>query len=63
MIRIEEDCWVGDGAINAANVGKHSVIAMGSVVLRDVAPYSIMQRNPAALVPTREKPAELAPGA
>jgi len=63
VVRIEEDCWIGEGAVVAADVGKHSVISTGSVVLRNVAPYSIMQGNPATLVRTREKRADLAPDA
>jgi virginiamycin A acetyltransferase len=61
VVRIEEDCFVGEGAIIAADVGKHSVISTGSVVFRDVAPYSIMKGNPATLVRMRARPTESTP--
>ena len=63
VVRIEEGCLVGEGAIVAADVGKHSAISPGSVVLRDVPPYSVMRGNPATLARTRKPPVECAPSA
>lgn len=42
-IVIEEDVWIGYGAIilSGTRIGRGSVIAAGSVVLKDVPPYSI----------------------
>lgn len=54
VIRIEEDCWIGEGAIVGADVGKQSVIAAGSVILQNVEPSSIMMGNPARLVRYRK---------
>lgn len=53
-VRIEEDCFIGEGAIVAANVGKHSVVSTGSVVFSAVPPFSIVRGNPAAVVRKRE---------
>lgn len=53
VVTIEEDCWIGEGAVIGADIGKHSVIAAGSVVFKDVPPFSIMQGNPAQLVRDR----------
>jgi acetyltransferase-like isoleucine patch superfamily enzyme len=48
-IRIGDDCWIGANAVITAGVeiGKHSVVAGGSVVTRDVPPYTIVAGNPA----------------
>ena len=48
-IIIEDDCWIAANSVILAGVriGKGSVIAAGSVVTKDVAPYSIMGGNPA----------------
>jgi chloramphenicol O-acetyltransferase type B len=47
-IVIEEDVWIGYGAIvlSGTRIGRGSVIAAGAVVLNDVPPYSIF-------IPTR----------
>lgn len=50
---IEDDCFVGEGAVVAARLGAHSVVAAGSVVHREVAPYSIVKGNPAELARMR----------
>lgn len=48
-IRIEDDCWIGAGAIilTGVTIGKGSVVGAGSVVTKDVDPYSIVVGNPA----------------
>lgn len=48
-IIIEDDCWIAANSIILAGVriGKGSVIAAGSVVTKDVKPYSVMVGNPA----------------
>lgn len=53
VVRIGEDCWIGEGAIISADVGKKSVVASGSVVFKKVLPFSIMMGNPARLVRRR----------
>ena len=52
---IEDDVWVGYGAviISGVKIGRGSIIAAGSVVTRDVEPYSIVGGNPAGLIKMR----------
>jgi acetyltransferase-like isoleucine patch superfamily enzyme len=52
QITIEDDCWIGSNAIVTAGVtiGKHSVIAAGSVVTKDVPPYCVAAGNPARVI-------------
>ncbi len=52
MVEIENDVWVGDGALLAHGVklGTGSVIAARSIVTRDVPPYAIVSGAPAKLV-------------
>ena len=52
-IGIGEDSWIGNGAIVMANVGKKCIIGAGSVVIRDVADFSIVAGNPAKLIRKR----------
>jgi len=52
-IRIEDDCWVGAGAIVMASVGHGSVVGAGAVVTRDIEPYSIVAGNPAQVIKKR----------
>lgn len=51
-IVIEDECWIGANAVITAGVriGKHSVVAGGSVVTKDVPPYSVVAGNPARLL-------------
>ena len=48
-ITIEDDVWIGSGAIIAdgVTIGKGSVIAAGSVVIRDVESHTVVAGNPA----------------
>lgn len=52
MITIEDEVWVGANSVIVAGVrvGKHSVVAAGSVVTKNVPPYSIVGGNPAKLL-------------
>ncbi|MEH7299390.1 acyltransferase [Neobacillus drentensis] len=54
-IIIEDDCWIGSGAtiLDGVKVGKGSVIAAGSVVTKDVPPFSVVGGIPAKLIKTR----------
>ncbi|TDR82962.1 sugar O-acetyltransferase [Paludibacterium purpuratum] len=49
---IEDDCWIGGGAIilPGVTIGARSVIGAGSVVTRDVPPDSMAVGNPARVI-------------
>ncbi len=51
-IVIEDETWIGANVVVLAGVtiGKHSVIAAGSIVTKDVPPYSVVVGNPARIV-------------
>ncbi len=55
---IEDDCWLGAGAIviDGVHIGRGSVIAAGAVITADVAPYSVVAGVPGRLVATRFDP-------
>jgi acetyltransferase-like isoleucine patch superfamily enzyme len=52
---VEDDVWIGYGAIvlSGVTVGRGSIVAAGSVVVHDVAPYSIVAGVPARPVGRR----------
>jgi acetyltransferase-like isoleucine patch superfamily enzyme len=52
-IIIGEDSWLGNSSVVMANVGMKSIIAAGSVVVKDIEPYSIVGGNPAKLLKSR----------
>lgn len=49
---IEDNVWLGDkvSIMPDVRIGKGSIIAAGSIVTRDVAPYSLVGGNPAKLI-------------
>lgn len=51
-IKVEDEVWIGSNAVITAGVtiGKHSVVAAGSVVTKDVPPYSVAVGNPARII-------------
>lgn len=51
-ICIEDECWIGANVTITAGVtvGKHSVVAGGSVVTRDVPAYTVVGGNPARIL-------------
>lgn len=55
-VRIEDDVWIGTGAIvlPGVTVGKGSIIAAGSVVTKDVPPYSLVAGVPAVVKKSTE---------
>ena len=50
--RIGSNCWIGHGAIiiNGINIGDNSVVAAGSVVVKDVPSNVIVAGNPARVI-------------
>ena len=62
IVRIEDDVWIGANAIilKGVHVGEGAVIGAGSVVTRDVEPYSIVAGNPAKFIKNRFTEQELA---
>lgn len=50
--KIENDVWIGHGAIvmPGVTIGTGAIIAAGSVVTKDVAPYAIYGGNPAKFI-------------
>lgn len=55
-IVIENDVWIGYGAIilPGVNIGQGSVIAAGSVVTKDVPSYSVVAGVPAVVIKNRK---------
>jgi len=54
-IQIGDDVWIGFGVIvlSGVSIGKGAIIAAGSVIVRDVEPYSIVGGNPAVFIKAR----------
>lgn len=52
---VENDVWIGLGAIilTGVTIGEGSIVAAGSVVTKDVAPYTIVGGNPAKKIANR----------
>lgn len=52
LITVEDECWIGANAVITAGVviGKHSVVAAGSVVTKSIPPYSVAVGNPARVI-------------
>ena len=51
-IVIEDESWIGANAVivPGVTVGKHSIVAAGSVVTKNVPPYSVVAGNPARVI-------------
>jgi len=51
-VRIDDDAWIGcmSTILKGVNIGKGAVIAAGSVVTKDIAPYTIVSGNPAQII-------------
>ena len=52
MVTIEDDVWIGAGAIilPGTTIHKGAVIGAGAVVTKDVPPFSVVVGNPARIV-------------
>lgn len=53
-VHIENDAWIGAGAIilNDVTIGQYSIIGAGSVVTKNVPPYTVVVGNPARIIKT-----------
>lgn len=51
-VKIEDDAWIGSHSviIKGVTIGKGAVVAAGSVVTKDVAPYTMVGGNPAVVL-------------
>jgi acetyltransferase-like isoleucine patch superfamily enzyme len=51
-IVVEDDCWIGANVVilPGVTIGRHSVVAAGSVVTHNVPPFSVVGGNPARLL-------------
>jgi acetyltransferase-like isoleucine patch superfamily enzyme len=54
-IRIEEDCWIGYGAVIVCDegelvIGRHSVVGANSVITRSIPPFSVVAGDPTRIV-------------
>ncbi len=51
-IHIEDDVWIGANAVILAGVtiGKHAIVAAGTIVNRSVPPYSVCAGNPGRII-------------
>ena len=60
-INIENDVWIGIGVIllSPINIGRGAIIAAGSVVTKNVEPYTIVGGNPARVIKMRFTPEEI----
>jgi acetyltransferase-like isoleucine patch superfamily enzyme len=49
---VEDDVWIGGNSviIQGLRIGTHSIVASGSVVTKDVPPYSVVAGNPAKVI-------------
>lgn len=54
-IVIEDDVWIGLGSIilSGVKIGRGSIVAAGSVVTKNIEPYSIVGGNPARFIKNR----------
>lgn len=56
-IVVEDDCWIAANSIITAGItiGRHSVVAGGAVVTKDIPPYSVAAGNPAKIIKQYDK--------
>ncbi len=48
-VRIGRDAWIGNSAVIMADVGEHSVIGAGSVLVKPIPPQTVAVGNPAVV--------------
>jgi len=61
---IEEGVWVSSNAtvVGPCRIGAHAVVGVGSLVLRDVEPYTVVAGNPARVLRVLPRPKEAVAG-
>ena len=52
-IKIGENVWIGNNATIMADIGDHSLVAAGSVVVKPVPPNTVVAGNPARVIRSR----------
>ena len=54
-IIVEDDVWIGAGAVilGGVRIGTGSIVGAGSVVTRDVKPFSVVVGTPALMIRKR----------
>ena len=54
IITLEEDCWIGSGAIIMPNItiGASSIVGAGAVVTENVPPFTVVAGIPARIIKT-----------
>lgn len=57
-IFVEDDVWIGRGAtiMSGVKIGRGAIVAAGSIVTKDVPPYTIVGGIPAKVIKTRFEP-------
>jgi acetyltransferase-like isoleucine patch superfamily enzyme len=61
-IVIGVDCWLGANVsvTDGVTIGDHAVVGIGSVVTKDVEPWSVVAGNPARVIRHRKRPNDVA---
>jgi acetyltransferase-like isoleucine patch superfamily enzyme len=51
-IIVEDDCWIAANAVitSGVTIGRHSVVAAGAVVTKNVPPFSVVAGSPAKVI-------------
>lgn len=52
-VNIGNDCWIGNSVVVMDDIGSHSVVGAGSVVVTKIESYSVAVGNPAQVVKQR----------
>ena len=52
QVVIDDDVWIGANAVvlPGVTIGKHSVVAAGAIVTKDVPPHSLVAGVPAKII-------------